>query len=81
MAITHLSASSLDQLEVNIGSGNDLVPTGTKPVPDPMLTQNWPKICNFFYAAICYKQAFIILRTVVMCKWIENWMTCKLKYI
>ena len=24
---------------VNIGSGNDLVPSGTKPLPEPMLTQ------------------------------------------
>ena len=24
---------------VNIGSGNDLVPSGNKPLPEPMLTQ------------------------------------------
>ena len=29
---------------VNIGSGNDLLPDGTKPLPKPMLTQ--------FYVAI-----------------------------
>ena len=25
--------------QVNIGSGNGLVPSGTKPLPEPMLTQ------------------------------------------
>ena len=28
-----------DKSEVNIGSGNGLLPDGTKPVPEPMLTQ------------------------------------------
>ena len=27
-------------LAVNIGSGNDLVPAGTKPLPEPILTSN-----------------------------------------
>ena len=26
------------EIWVNIGSGNDLLPDGTKPLPDPMLT-------------------------------------------
>ena len=27
-----------DEIWVNIGSGNGLVPDGTKPLPEPMLT-------------------------------------------
>ena len=30
---------SLDLTDVNIGSGNGLVPLGNKPFPEPMLTQ------------------------------------------
>ena len=29
----------ISNLEVNIGLGNGLVPSGTKPLPEPMLTQ------------------------------------------
>ena len=31
---------------MNIGSGNGLVPSGTKPVPEPMLTQIYVAICK-----------------------------------
>ena len=30
---------SMDLTDVNIGSGNGLVPSGNKPLPEPMLTQ------------------------------------------
>ena len=33
-------------LLVNIGSGNGLVPSGNKPLPDPMLTQIYRKVSN-----------------------------------
>ena len=29
-----------DTDQINIGSGNDLVPDGTKPLPEPMLTSH-----------------------------------------
>ena len=29
------------QIWVNIGSGNGLLPDGTKPLPEPMLTHQW----------------------------------------
>ena len=28
------------QIQVNIGSGNGLLPDGTKPLPEPLLTDN-----------------------------------------
>ena len=34
-----MNGTELHKSEVNIGSGNGLVPTGNKPLPDPMLTK------------------------------------------
>ena len=34
------------QIGVNIGSGNGLLPDGTKPLPEPMLTLRWLKSCG-----------------------------------
>ena len=34
-----LNITGLHWWSVNIGSGNDLVPSGNKPLPEPMLTQ------------------------------------------
>ena len=33
-----------DQWQVNIGSGNDSVPSGNKPLPEPLLTQSYDAI-------------------------------------
>ena len=35
-----MNATGLHWWSVNIGSGNGLVPSGNKPLPEPMLTQN-----------------------------------------
>ena len=35
----NVNATESHKCEVNIGSGNDLVPSGNKPLPEPMLTQ------------------------------------------
>ena len=34
-----MNVTGLHWWSVNIGSGNGLVPSGTKPLPEPMLTQ------------------------------------------
>ena len=36
--VTILSANGSTAFIVNIGTGNGLVPDGTKPIPEPMLT-------------------------------------------
>ena len=43
------NATEPHKWEVNIGSGDGLVPPGTKPLPEPMLTK--------IYVAICHHQA------------------------
>ena len=35
----NMNVIGLDWWSVNIGSGNGLVPSGNKPLPEPMLTQ------------------------------------------
>ena len=34
------------QIWANIGSGNDLLPVGTKPLPEPMLNLPWKVFCD-----------------------------------
>ena len=41
---SHVNATRLHWWEVNIGSGNGLVPSGTKPLPVPMLTHIYAAI-------------------------------------
>ena len=39
IALIWMSLDFTDSFTVNIGSGNGLVPSGNKPLPEPMLTQ------------------------------------------
>ena len=43
---------NISEDEVDIGSGNDLVPSGTKPLPEPMLTVPWCQIVSLSYTNI-----------------------------
>ena len=60
---SQVNGTELRQWEVNIGSGNGLVPSGTKPLPEPMLTQIYvaiwchyrPQWVNSCYAELIWK--------------------------
>ena len=43
-------------LTVNIGSGNGLVPSGNKPLPEPMLTQSLVALWRHYAPMLMYRQ-------------------------
>ena len=44
IALIGMNVSGLHWWTINIGSGNGLVPSGNKPLPEPMLTQSYVAI-------------------------------------
>ena len=43
------------QIWINIGSGNGLLPDGTKPLPEPMLTSHWCRSVTVTWEQFCSK--------------------------
>ena len=65
-------AQNLPEWQVNIGSGNGLVPLGNKPLPEPMLTQKRAAIwCNWAILSWYIFSYVIIYNFAAICDWMK----------
>ena len=66
---------------VNIGSGNGLLPDGTKSLPEPMLTNDqWGVVlCGIHLIAISHWQKICKIFIMLALKWVRNLLNNNLK--
>ena len=64
---------------INIGSGNDLLTDGTKPLSEPMLTYHHRWIAAFTWKQFCKKSSsvfgdytLLIITTSPRCQWVNG---------